>query len=173
MSIRGLAALPCLLAVAGCVSTTASVQPVTTASTGQAAPNTSAATWQMPWQLTRGAAPPSGEPDEVTLAYVPQTGYVRATPRTLASLGQPLRPALGPNRTVDACRTVVQSEAAKLGAKEVEAVSRGPHQVARGGHLVGSVDMRITYAVPGGYEVREATMTCIVDRNGAIVDAFA
>jgi hypothetical protein len=65
---------------------------------------------------------------------------------------------------------VTEAEAMKLGAKEVEAASTGPDRSNAKGQLVGSVRMRITYARPNGYEVRLADMTCVVDRNGKIVD---
>jgi hypothetical protein len=68
---------------------------------------------------------------------------------------------------------VVSSEATKLGAKEVEAISAGPDQRDRNGHYFAPVRMRITYDVPGGYEVRDATLTCVVDRQGKIVDAYS
>lgn len=172
------AGLGAALSTVGCVETltarrevvqTAALAPSTQAPVA-AAPNASAASWQMPWQISPASAASQAE---TTLVYVPQTGYVRGTPEALASLGTPLRAASGPNRTVEACREVVLSEAAKIGAREVEAVSAGPHRRDAKGRYVGPVHMRITYARLGGYEVREATMTCLVDRNGKIVDAFA
>ncbi|GJD84192.1 hypothetical protein HPGCJGGD_2067 [Methylobacterium haplocladii] len=33
--------------------------------------------------------------------------------------------------------------------------------------------MRLTYALPFSYEVREATLICVVNRSGGIVDAYA
>src|SRR4051812_42683260 len=78
-------------------------------------------------------------------------------------------PARGPNRAVAACREAVQAEAGKLGARSSEAVSAGPEQRNRQGQTVGPVRVRITYERLGGYEVREATMRCVVDRSAKVV----
>lgn len=135
-------------------------------------PNASASTWQMPWQIAPlgPTAQAAGEP--TILSYVPQTGFVRGTSLALASLGRPLDPAPGQNRTVETCRSVVVGEASKVGAKEIEAASGGAEQRDRQGHYFAPVHFRITYARPGGLEVRESTMTCIVDTGNQIVDAY-
>lgn len=135
--------------------------------------NTSAATWQMPWQISPSGAASAARGEEVILAWVPETGYVRGTRTALASLGQPLPAARGPNLTVEPCRDVVKAEAEKIGARAVEAASAGPHRNTRDGRRFAPVQMRVTYAILGGYEVRETTMTCIIDRNGKIVDAYS
>ena len=126
----------------------------------------------MPWQIAplRSTAQAAGEP--TILSYVPQTGFVRGTSTALASLGRPLESASGQNRTVETCRTVVVGEASKVGAKEIEAASGGPEQRDRQGHYFAPVRFRITYARPGGLEVRESTLTCIVDNRNQIVDAY-
>jgi hypothetical protein len=163
------------LALSACVNPLAGQQGIlTTASIATAAaptPGTSAATWQMPWQISPVTIQSEGR-QPTSLAWVPQTGYVRGTPAALASLGRPLAVTPGPNRTVEACREVVESEATKIGAREVEAVSAGPHQRTAEGRYMGPVEMRITYPRPGGYEVRTARMTCVVDSKGKIIDAF-
>ena len=85
----------------------------------------------------------------------------------------PPQPAPGPNRTVDVCRKAVRAEAVKLGAREIEAVPAGPEQMDKKGQRVAPVHVRITYGKPaGGYEVREATLMCVVDQAGKFVDAF-
>jgi len=122
-------------------------------------------------QIFSRAASQAGD-EEIVTAYVPQTGNVRGTRAALASLGSSLRPAPGRNRTVQACREAVQSEAMRLGAHKVEAASAGPDRRNDKGQFVGPVRMRITYARVTGYEVRLANMTCIVDAEGKIVDAF-
>lgn len=153
------------LALSGCVAGTAS-QP------SGSAPDTSASTGGMPSQLGFLGPAAGGQSPQMASAWVPNTGFVRGTPEVLASFGRPLVGAAGQNRTVEPCRNAVQNEAVKLGAREVEAVSAGPHRRDRQGRYVGRVTMRITYARPSGYEVRMATLTCIVDRRGAIIDAF-
>jgi hypothetical protein len=182
------AALAAALSTAGCVDTTEAVRGNTlavaavptapapapaAAAAPPEAPNTSAATWRMPWQVSPVSAASQAQGEQTIVSWVPETGYVRGTPRALASLGTPLRAVPGPNRTVDACRGVVESEAMKIGARTVEAASAGPHRRNAQGHYAAPVRMRITYAMPGGFEVREATMTCIVDARGNIVDARA
>ena len=54
-------------------------------------------------------------------------------------------------------------------ARSVEAVSSGPEQRNPQGQTVGPVRVRITYERLGGYEVREATMRCVVDGSGKVV----
>lgn len=168
------------LSTAGCVDTlTARRDGLTTAAvpSPSAAPapasNTSAASWQMQWQISPASAASQGKGEETVLVYVPRTGYVKGTRQAVASIGKPLEAAPGRNRTVEACQNVVRGEATKIGAREVEAVSAGPDRRDASGRYSAPVRMRITYAQPGGFEVREALMTCIVDRQGKIVDAFA
>lgn len=172
--LTGVAATATLL-TAGCVDTVGSFQPRPVVAAAEIsiapAPDTSAATWKMPWQISPIAAS-QAHGEEIITAWVPQTGYVRGTRSALASVGSPLKQAPGLNRTIQACRDVVQSEAMKLGAREIEAASAGPDRRNDKGQFVGPVRMRITYASPTGYEVRESRMTCIVDARGKIVDAF-
>lgn len=167
------AAFAVALSTAGCLERSATA-PLNAGSVAVAVapepPNSSAASWQMPWQISPAS---KAQGEETVLAYVPNTGYVRGTPEVMASIGRPLTPAPGPNRTVDACRDVVESEASKIGAREVEAASAGQHRRNRKGQYEAPVRMRITYATSNGFEVREATMTCIVDASGKIVDAKA
>jgi hypothetical protein len=125
------------------------------------------ATWQ---QLLVATREPQAQDEKSVLAYYPQIGFVRGTRTVLARLGIPLEPAPGPNRTVEACREAVWREAAKLGARDIEAVSAGPERRNEKGQFVGPVRLRITYyKLLGGYEVREATLTCIVDPEGKFV----
>lgn len=166
------------LSTVGCAETVSSgAKPVVVAASAPAAPtsgpNSSAASWQMPWQLSPVTTASVEKGEETVQVYVPETGYVRGTRVAVASIGQPLRQVPGPNRTVDACRDVVRSEASKVGAKEVEAVSAGPQRRDRLGRFIAPVQMRITYARLGEYEVREARLMCIVDGRGKIVDAYA
>lgn len=170
------AGLALALSTAGCLersaTTSLSVGTVAVAAAPEP-PNTSAASWQVPWQISPASTASKAQSEATVLAYVPNTGYVRGTPEVVASIGVPLTSAPGPNRTVEACRDVVESEASKIGAREVEAASAGPHRRNRKGQYEGPVRMRITYATSNGFEVREATMTCIVDARGKIVDAKA
>ncbi len=138
----------------------------------KAAPGTSVPTWHMPWQLNPIAKHGPGH-ERIFRAYVKGTGYVRGTRVALRSIGHPLPRAHGLNRTVSACRSVVASEARKDGAKQVEAASAGPDHVNAKGHYVGNVLFRVNYLRHHHYEVRQAMLTCVVDRNLKIVDAFA
>jgi len=107
----------------------------------------------------------------MVLSYLPQVGFVRATRPVLAALGTPLQSAPGPNRAVKACRETVWAEAAKLGAREIEAVSARPEHLNGKGQFVGRVRIRVTYERWSGKEVREITLTCVVGRDGAFIDA--
>jgi hypothetical protein len=114
----------------------------------------------------------AGPPQETVWVWVPEAGYIRGTREAVAAWGRPLKAAPGPNRTVEPCRAMVQVEAKRLGARALEAVSAGPHRRNPKGEWVAPVRMRVTYPRPDGYEVKEATMTCIVDRENKIVEAF-
>jgi len=127
---------------------------------------------RMSSQMARAAA--SDQADRQTvLAYWPNIGFVRGTTEALATVGRPLTAVPGPNRAVEPCRAAVEAEAVKLGARKVEAVSAGPERRDARGRFVGPVLIRITYDRPGSDEVRLATLTCVVDRSGSIVDASA
>lgn len=161
------------LAVAGCSGATASRDPAATASLPEAPAEVSVASWKSPPQLARILDAASVRGDKSPIIWVPGTGYVTGAPDVLATIGQPLGGAPGRNRTVEPCRETVLSEASKLGAIGVEAAPLGPEQKDPKGRIFSSVDMRITYKVPGGYELRRATLTCVVDRAGRIVDAYS
>ena len=169
-----LGAAAAALLTSGCVDTVGSLQtrPVVAATEvpGPPAPNVSA-TSPRPRRISPVTASQVAS-EEIVTASVPQTGQVRGTRSALGSVESPFKPAPGRNRTVQACRNAVQSEAVRLGARKVEAVSAGPDRRNDKGQFVGPVRMRITYARPTGYEVRSANMTCIVDAEGKIVDAF-
>ena len=137
-----------------------------------AAPDTSAATWQMPWQIAPISTASQIAGEQTIMSWVPNTGFVKGTSAVLATIGQPLAEVPGPNRTVATCRTTVWSEASKTGAKEIEAVSAGPDKRDRKGDYFAPVLMRLTYERPFAYEVRQATLICVVDRKGGIVDAY-
>ncbi len=153
------------LLVAGCMS----LPPGETAVT----PGTSVASWQMPWQLDPIWPQSVAHGETTTRTYVPGTGYVRGTPTALASVGRPLPKGPEPNHTVETCRQTVAGEAAKFGARQVEAASAGRESIDAKGNYVAPVLIRVNYLRGGHYEVREAVMTCIVDRNEKIVDAYA
>jgi hypothetical protein len=133
----------------------------------------SASTWQMPMELSQITEAAEMRGESTILVWIPRTGYVRGTPDAIASLGRPLQPAPGHNRTLEPCRATVEQEAVKLGAREVEAVSAGPEDQDDQGQIFGPVAMRIVYDVPGGYEVRLARLTCVVNRRGEILDAYS
>jgi hypothetical protein len=137
------------------------------------APNSSVATWRMPWQLNPISPQSASFGEKTKRIYVEGTGYVRGTPAALASIGRHLEPAAGVNHTVEVCRGVVEGEADKLGAKQVEAVSAGPDHLNANGQWVGQVYFRINYQRAGGYEIRQATLTCIVGQDNKIIDAYA
>ena len=173
--------------VSGCLShhsgqptSLASLHPVAAPSSAGAlartprtnvSPNSSAATWQMPWQITPIAYGSAKHRERIAEAVVPGTGRVRGTPMALQSIGRPLVSAEGKNRTVASCRNKVSQEARKFGAKEVEVVSAGPESF-RDGVFSGPVRVRITYAYRGKYEVRQSILTCVSSPAGNIVDAY-
>ncbi len=114
----------------------------------------------------------AGPPEETVRVWVAGAGYVRGRRDAVAAWGRPLKASPGPNRAVEPCRAMVQVEAKRLGARALEAVSAGPHRRNLKGEWVAPVRIRVTYARPDGLEVKEATMTCIVDGENRIVNAF-
>lgn len=175
----GLTLIPSLCA-GGCLDLTAARGPAVAAApavdetlaVGRREPVTAASTWQMPLPIAPIAAPSSGG-EPIILSYVPNTGMVRGTAQALAGLGRPLEAVPGPNRTVNACREAVRSEAVKVGAREVEAVSAGTEQPDRKGRYVAPVRVRIIYDRANGLEVRESIMSCVVDAKQRIVDVYS
>lgn len=178
--VAGIAtALALMLAAGGCVGgrsgslTTGSLRPAGL----QAAPRPADAKPEedRPASPTLPASAASAPTDlgdgEIVTRYVAGTGMVRATRQVFAGLGRPLQGQPGPNRTVAACREAALTEAQKLGARDLEAVSAGAERTDRQGRVTAPVMMRITYPVTFGVEIREAVMTCTVDRAGRIVDA--
>jgi hypothetical protein len=151
------ATLVVALSIAGCGDTILPMRQSFAAGPGSAGPSKSAG---------------AGSAEETVRVWVPEAGYVRGTRDAVGAWGMPLKAAAGPNRTVEACRAMVWGEAEKLGARTVEAVSAGPHRRNLKGEWVAPVRMQVTYARPDGLEVKEATMTCIVDRENKIVEAF-
>jgi hypothetical protein len=149
------------LLAAGCADTTGAARSRSQAISA-ASPKAQAA--------STSASRASGQ--ETVVAWVPQTGFVQGTRAAVARFGAPLRSAGGINRTVESCRAMVEAEAVKMGAKRVEAVSAGPQHRDAKGQIVGPVRVRILYARPLGYhELREATLTCVTDARGNVVDA--
>jgi hypothetical protein len=111
-------------------------------------------------------------PEDIVRIWVPEAGYIRGTREAVAAWGTPLKADPRPNRTVEACRVMAWGEAEKLGARSVEAVSAGPHHRNPKGEWVAPVRMRVIYPRFDGIEVKVATMTCIMDRENKIVNAF-
>jgi hypothetical protein len=106
--------------------------------------------------------------DEVSM-YREGMGFIRGTRAAVAAYQQPL-PDLA-NRDVaaaTACRDALVPAATALGASDVLAGGAGPSRRNRGGTSV-PLEMRILYKGPVGYEVRQATVTCDLDRTGQVV----
>jgi hypothetical protein len=147
-------------------------EPRTTAALGTVPARAGAAAWRTPPLLDTLVEAARVRGQSSVLVYVPQTGYVTGEPDVIATIGRPLPTVPGRNRTVEPCRDAVFDEASKLGALDVEAVSAGREERDRRGRIFAPVDMRITYKVTGGYELRRATLVCILDRKGRIADAY-
>ncbi|KAB1069874.1 hypothetical protein [Methylobacterium planeticum] len=146
------------------------LDPPITLAAGEA--NSSAATWQMPWQISPISPVSEASGEKTVLSFVWGTGFVKGTPEALASIGRPLAGSPIPSRTLDTCRTTVWSEASKVGAKDIEAVPVAADKQDRKGHYFAPVLMRVTYVRPLALEVRQSMLICVVDRSGSIVDAY-
>jgi hypothetical protein len=147
-------------------------EPKTTAALGAGPAPNGVAAWQSPPLLDTLVEAAHVRGQSSVLVYVPRTGYVTGEPNVIATIGKPLPAVRGRNRTVEPCREAVFNEASKLGAIAVEAVSAGHEERDRQSRIFAPVDMRITYKVTGGYELRRATLVCILDRKGRIADAY-
>ncbi|ACL56420.1 hypothetical protein Mnod_1423 [Methylobacterium nodulans ORS 2060] len=114
---------------------------------------------------------PAASSGETSVTFSLGAGFVRGTSSALAAVSKPLEASPGRNRVVAACRQAVESEAFRSGARQVEVVSAGQDRRARSGRLSAPVHVRITYDRFLGSEVREATMICVLDRTGRVVEA--
>ena len=165
MTSRIFAAGAVALALAGC-------QHLGFAGTVPTAP--AGAQWNMPWQLSLASAASEAQGERTFVAYSNSLGFVKGTRQAIDYLDYPLSSiptSSQRNRTVEACKGVVEAEAGKLGATRVEAVAGGPDRRTVSGYE-GPVAFRILYRKAAGYEVRQSYMTCKVDRRGKIQDAF-
>ena len=116
-------------------------------------------------------APSEPKPDggETVYSWVGGAGMVEASRQTTDGIGKPLPEAPGRNGTVGPCRDAAWNDAAPLGARDVEASSAGPQTRERNGDVSAPVHLRLTYADPLKYEVKEGVVNCKVDRNGVVV----
>jgi hypothetical protein len=74
-----------------------------------------------------------------------------------------------PLEIVTACRNGVIQAALPFDPVHVDAVSAGGLEEAEGGGYVAPLIVRIVYDREGGYEIREAEVTCQVDAAGVVV----
>jgi hypothetical protein len=83
--------------------------------------------------------------------------------RALAQLGR------APQATVAACRNGIIRGATPYSPVRVDAVSIGDVRQVRGGGQLAPLFVRIIYDRQGGYETREAQVSCQLDANGRVV----
>jgi hypothetical protein len=99
-------------------------------------------------------------------------GWIRGTKRVLAALETPLAGAPRSVKLAAACREAIMPAAVARGATEIY-VGATRHMSNR---RVALLEVRIFYKGVSGYEVRQATVTCELDRSGqvlAVADATA
>ena len=121
------------------------------------------------WMLGRSSDPGAAGAEAQAVAVAPGTGTFYGTPQALAGLARAVPEGPGPNDALNPCRDYVEEEARRMGALQVEAASGGPHTRDRTGRLSAPIRLRIIYGRQGGYEVREAALTCSLDRRGRVV----
>jgi hypothetical protein len=73
-----------------------------------------------------------------------------------------------PTNVVSACRAAIVSAATPLGAVRVYAVSAGPMRQRKAG-LAAPIEVRITYALRGGVQVRQAKVLCRLGATGKVI----
>lgn len=116
-------------------------------------------------------SPPAPDGSETVWSWVSGAGMVEASRRTTAGIGKPLPAVAGPNKVVEPCRLAAWGDAAKLGARDIEAASAGTPRKDRWGRVTAPVNVRVTYRGLFIYEVREGVMSCTIDKNGEVVGA--
>ncbi|CDX40585.1 conserved exported hypothetical protein [Mesorhizobium sp. SOD10] len=89
-------------------------------------------------------------------------GYPFAPPVSLKA--KPGTPA----KVVSACRAAIMSAATPLGAMRVYAVSAGPMRQRKAG-LAAPIEVRISYALRGGIQVRQARVLCRLGATGKVI----
>jgi hypothetical protein len=115
-------------------------------------------------------ADPTREPR--LLLYQPRYGSLRATAADLKRLQRPMTARPGTSAsTVAACREAIVAAAMPYGVVSVDAASAGPTRRMRDGGLAAAIEMRVIYSRLGGYEGRQATISCRMNAAGQVVDA--
>ena len=76
---------------------------------------------------------------------------------------------VAPIATVNACRNGIVQGAMAYSPVQVDAISAGGVQALGGGVQAAPLFVRIVYARQGGYEVREAQVTCQLDAAGTVL----
>ncbi|RUX22661.1 hypothetical protein EOA27_02935 [Mesorhizobium sp. M2A.F.Ca.ET.037.01.1.1] len=92
-----------------------------------------------------------------------------------STAGYPFAPLLSlkakpgtPTNVVSACRAAIGSAATPLGAVRVYAVSAGPMRQRKAG-LAAPIEVRITYALRDGVQVRQAKVLCRLSATGKVI----
>ena len=101
--------------------------------------------------------------------YREGVGWMRGTQAALSAMQQPLTGARGARpEIVAACREAIVPAAVAKGATEVHAA--GTARARRGGAgRVAPIEVRILYKGMATTEVRQASITCELDREGQVV----
>lgn len=73
-----------------------------------------------------------------------------------------------PPKVLSACRAAIVSAATPLGAVRVSAVSAGPMRKRNAG-LAAPIEVRISYALRSGVQVRQAKVLCRLNATGKVI----
>jgi predicted component of type VI protein secretion system len=74
-----------------------------------------------------------------------------------------------PVEIVAACRDAIIAAARPHGVLHVDAASAGRMQPQRNGQTAAPLEIRIVYARDGGTELRESSVSCILNGRGEVV----
>jgi hypothetical protein len=131
-----------------------------------AAPTTPAAAPALPASLA--PAVPSLGSNELSV-YREGLGWMRGTQAALNAMQQPLTAARGARpEIVAACREAIVPAAVARGATEVYAAGTARARKGGAGRLA-PIEVRILYKGMATTEVRQASITCELDREGRVV----
>lgn len=124
----------------------------------------------LPWELTPASTASEAQGEVTVVGHSTELGYVRGTRMALDNFHKPMTPFEGrSSRVVEPCREAAEVQARQLGALWVEAALAGP-EVRTRSTTTAPVFVRVLYRQANGHEVRQAQVSCTIDRSGRLVD---
>lgn len=138
--------------------------------TGPLGPVGAPARTDLPWELSPASTASEAQGEVTIVGIQPELGPIRGTRMALENFHKPMVDFEGRrSRVVEPCRAMAEAQAKPLGAEWVEAGLAGP-EVRTRGRIEAPVFVRVLYKKQGGYEVRQAQVSCAIDSRGRLID---